>query len=161
MGRVKRGATCGKEGEKRLTGKRLVAPLWLRMWPIISLGNLQMNDVFIGCYSRPLDGMRLCVPSEWARVFRADGGAAAFALGEGRLALTTRELAESATDGKELNLVSFKMDERGRVVLPQEFRQFLANAKTVLMVGKIGYIELKPCVLSPCSFIQVKNKENL
>jgi hypothetical protein len=47
MGRVKRGATCGKEGGKRLTGKRLVAPLWLRMWPIISLGNLRMNDITI------------------------------------------------------------------------------------------------------------------
>ena len=119
------------------------------------------SGIFLGRYDMRLDGWRITVPAEWARVFRADGGAAAFALGEGRLALTTRELAESATDGKELNLVSCKMDERGRVVLPREFRQFLANAKTVLMVGKIGYIELKPCVLSPCSFMQVKNKENL
>lgn len=119
------------------------------------------SGIFLGRYDMRLDGWRITVPAEWVRVFRADGGAAAFALGEGRLALTTRELAESATDGKELNLVSCKMDERGRVVLPREFRQFLANAKTVLMVGKIGYIELKPCVLSPCSFIQVKNKENL
>jgi DNA-binding transcriptional regulator/RsmH inhibitor MraZ len=119
------------------------------------------DDVFLGKYCRPLDGMRLCIPSEWARVLLAGGGVVAFTLGEERLALTTRSEAESATDGKELNLVSCKMDERGRVVLPREFRQFLANAKTVLMVGKIGYIELKPCVLSPCSFIQVKNKENL
>jgi DNA-binding transcriptional regulator/RsmH inhibitor MraZ len=119
------------------------------------------DDVFLGKYCRPLDGMRLCIPSEWARVLRAGGGVVAFTLGEERLALTTRSEAESATDGKELNLVSCKMDERGRVVLPREFRQFLANAKTVLMVGKIEYIELKPCVLSPCSFIQVKNKENL
>ena len=119
------------------------------------------SGIFLGRYDMRLDGWRITVPAEWERVFRADGGAAAFALGEGRLALTTRELAESATDGKELNLVSCKMDERGRVVLPREFRQFLANAKTVLMVGKIGYIELKPCVLSPCSFMQVKNKENL
>lgn len=119
------------------------------------------NSLFIDRYRCPLDGMRLCIPSEWARVFRAGGGVVAFTLGEERLALTTRSEAESATDGKELNLVSCKMDERGRVVLPREFRQFLANAKTVLMVGTIGYIELKPCVLSPCSFIQVKNKENL
>ena len=85
MGRVKRGATCGKEGEKRLTGKRLVAPLWLRMWPIISLGNLRMNDVFIGCYSRPLDGRRVRIPSEWARVFRDRGGVAAVELSGGRM----------------------------------------------------------------------------
>ena len=85
MGRVKRGATCGKEGEKRLTGKRLVAPLWLRMRPIISLRNLRMNDAFTGCYSRPLDGRRLCVPPEWARVFRDRGGVAAVELSGGRM----------------------------------------------------------------------------
>ena len=33
-----------------------------------------MNDAFTGCYSRPLDGMRLCVPSEWARISQSGGG---------------------------------------------------------------------------------------
>jgi hypothetical protein len=44
-----------------------------------------MNDVFIGCYSRPLDGMRLCIPAEWARVFRGRGGVAAVELSGGRM----------------------------------------------------------------------------
>ena len=44
-----------------------------------------MNDVFIGCYSRPLDGMRLCIPAEWARVFRDRGGVAAVELSGGRM----------------------------------------------------------------------------
>ncbi len=33
----------------------------------------ELHDVFIGCYSRPLDGMRLCIPSEWARIFQDSG----------------------------------------------------------------------------------------
>ena len=44
-----------------------------------------MNDVFIGCYSRPLDGMRLCIPFEWARIFRDRGGVAAVELSGGRM----------------------------------------------------------------------------
>jgi hypothetical protein len=57
-----------------------------------------MNDVFIGCYSRPLDGRRLCIPSEWARVFRDGGGVVAVEHPNGNLVLTTKERAESAPD---------------------------------------------------------------
>lgn len=51
----------------------------------IHSGNVQMNDVFIGCYCRPLDGMRLCIPSEWVRVLRAGGGVVAVELSGGRM----------------------------------------------------------------------------
>ena len=57
-----------------------------------------MNDVFIGCYSRPLDGMRLCIPAEWARVFRGMGGVAAVELSGGRMVLTTKEIAEKLAE---------------------------------------------------------------
>lgn len=143
MGRVKRGATCGKEGEKRLTGKRLVAPLWLRMWPIISLGNLQMNDVFIGCYSRPLDGRRLCVPPEWARIFRDRGGVAAVELPSGRLALTTKEIAEKSSNTELLKAVHFKMDSRGRIIMPKVFRRMFKEVKDVVLCGSIQYVEIR------------------
>lgn len=143
MGRVKRGATCGKEGEKRLTGKRLVAPLWLRMWPIFPLGNLQMNDVFIGCYSRPLDGMRLCVPSEWARIFRNRGGVVAVELPSGRLALTIKEIAEKSSDVESSKAVHCKMDSRGRITIPKVFRGMFKDVKNVVLCGSIHYVEIR------------------
>ena len=43
------------------------------------------NSVFVDCYNRPLDGMRLCIPTEWARVFRDRGGIAAVELFGGRM----------------------------------------------------------------------------
>ena len=43
------------------------------------------DDVFLGQYCRPLDGIRLCVPSEWARVIRGRGGVAAVELSGGRM----------------------------------------------------------------------------
>lgn len=49
-------------------------------------GELKMNEAtFLGCFCRPLDGMRLCIPSEWARVFRDRGGVAAVELSGGRM----------------------------------------------------------------------------
>lgn len=143
MGRVKRGATCGKEGEKRLTGKRLVAPLWLRMWPIISLGNLRMNDVFIGCYSRPLDGRRLCVPSEWARIFRNRGGVVAVELPSGRLVLATKEIVEKSSNAESLKAVRYKMDSRGRITIPKVFRRMFKEVKNVVLCGSIHYVEIR------------------
>lgn len=45
-----------------------------------------MNEAtFWGCYCRPLDGMRLCLPSEWARIFRDRGGVVAVELSGGRM----------------------------------------------------------------------------
>lgn len=80
----------------------------------ISIGNLRMNDVFIGCYSRPLDGRRLCVPPEWARVFRDGGGVVAVEFPNERLALTIKEIAEKSSSAESLKAVHCKMDSRGR-----------------------------------------------
>lgn len=98
--------------------------------------------MFPGRYVKSLDGWRIAVPAEWARVFRAGGGVVAFAPGEGRLALTTRREAESAADAKGANFVSCKMDERGRTMVPREFRHLFAKAKIVSMTGKVRYIEI-------------------
>lgn len=43
------------------------------------------NSVFVDCYNRPLDGRRLCVPPEWARIFRDRGGVVAVELSGGRM----------------------------------------------------------------------------
>ena len=53
-----------------------------------------MNDVFIDCYTRPIDGSRLLIPLEWRHVFRDKGGIVAVELPNGRLALTTYEVAK-------------------------------------------------------------------
>ena len=72
------------------------------------------DDIFLGQYCRPLDGMRLCVPSEWRYVFRDKGGIFVVALPDGRLALTTKEIAEKSSNTELLKAVHCKMDSRGR-----------------------------------------------
>ena len=42
------------------------------------------NSLFIDRYRCPFDGMRLCIPSEWARIFRDRGGVVAVELPIGR-----------------------------------------------------------------------------
>ncbi len=102
-----------------------------------------MNDVFIGCYSRPLDGMRLCIPSEWARIFRNRGGVVAVELPNGRLALTTYEVAKKASRAKSLKAVHCKMDSRGRITIPKVFRRMFKEVKNVVLCGLIQYVEIR------------------
>ena len=102
-----------------------------------------MNDVFIGCYSRPLDGMRLCIPSEWARIFRDGGGVVAVQHPNGNLVLTTKERAESALDVELSKIVSCKMDARGRMTIPAAFRSPFDDVKGVEMVGHANYVEVR------------------
>jgi len=109
----------------------------------IHSGNVQMNDVFIGCYSRPLDGRRICVPPEWARIFRNRGGVVAVELPSGRLALTTKEIAEKSSNTELLKAVHCKMDLRGRITIPKVFRGMFKEVKNVLLCGSIHYVEIR------------------
>ena len=102
-----------------------------------------MNDAFIGCYSRPLDGMRLCILSEWARVFRGRGGVVAVQHPNGNLVLTTKERAESAPDVELSKVVLCKMDARGRMTIPAAFRSLFDGVKGVEMVGMVNYVEVR------------------
>jgi len=102
-----------------------------------------MNDVFIGYYCRPLDGRRLCLPSEWARVFRDGGGVVAVELPNGRLALTTKEIAEKSSNAESLKAVHCKMDSRGRITIPKVFRRMFKEVKNVVLCGSIHYVEVR------------------
>lgn len=102
-----------------------------------------MNDAFTGCYSRPLDGMRLCIPSEWARVFRDGEGVVAVEFPNGRLALTIKEIAEKSSDVESLKAVHCKMDSRGRIIIPKVFRGMFKEVKDVVLCGSIHYVEIR------------------
>ena len=102
-----------------------------------------MNDVFIGCYSRSLDGMRLCIPSEWARVFRDGGGVVAVQHPNGNLVLTTKERAESAPDVELSKIVPCTMEARGRMTISAAFRSLFDGVKGVEMVGMANYVEVR------------------
>ena len=102
-----------------------------------------MNDVFIGCYSSPLDGRRVRIPSEWARIFRDRGGVAAVEFPNGRLALTTYEVAKKASRAKSLKAVHCKMDSRGRITIPKVFRRMFKEVKNVVLCGSIHYVEIR------------------
>lgn len=102
-----------------------------------------MNDVFIGCYSRPLDGRRLCVPFEWVRIFQNRGGVVAIELPIGRLALTTKEIAEKSSNVGLLKAVHCKMDLRGRITIPKEFRGLFKDVENVVLCGSIHYVEIR------------------
>jgi DNA-binding transcriptional regulator/RsmH inhibitor MraZ len=101
------------------------------------------DDVFLGQYCRPLDGMRLCIPSEWARVFRDGGGVVAVEHPNGNLVLTTKERAESAPDVELSKVVLCKMDARGRMTIPATFRSLFEGLKDVEMVGMANYVEVR------------------
>ena len=111
--------------------------------PIASLGSLQMNDAFKDCYSRPLDGMRLCIPSEWVRIFRDRGGVAAVELSGGRLVLATKEIVEKSSNTELLKAVHCKMDSRGRIIMPKVFRGVFKDVKNVVLCGLIHYVEIR------------------
>jgi DNA-binding transcriptional regulator/RsmH inhibitor MraZ len=102
-----------------------------------------MNDVSIGCYSRPLDGRRLCVPSEWARVFQGRGGVVVVALPDGRLVLATKEILEKSSNTELLKAVHCKMDSRGRITIPKVFRGMFKDVKNVVLCGSIHYVEIR------------------
>ena len=107
-------------------------------------GELKMNEAtFWGCYCRPLDGMRLCIPSEWARIFRDGGGVVAVQHPNGNLVLTTKERAESAPDVELSKIVPCKMDARGRMTIPAAFRSLFEGLNDVEMVGMANYVEVR------------------
>ena len=102
-----------------------------------------MNDVFIGCYCRPLDGMRLCIPSEWVRIFRNMGGVVAVELPSGRLVLATKEIVEKSSNTELLKAVYCKMDSRGRITIPKVFRGMFKDVKNVVLCGSVHYVEIR------------------
>lgn len=107
-------------------------------------GELKMNEAtFLGCFCRPLDGMRLCIPSEWARVFRDRGGVVAVQHPNGNLVLTTKERAESAPDVELSKIVPCKMDARGRMTISAAFRSLFEGLNDVEMVGMANYVEVR------------------
>ena len=102
-----------------------------------------MNDVFIGCYSRPLDGRRVRIPSEWARIFRDGGGVVAVQHPNGNLVLTTKEIAEKSSNTELLKAVHCKMDSRGLITIPKVFRRMFKEVKNVVLCGLIHYVEIR------------------
>ena len=98
---------------------------------------------FLGCYSRPIDGSRLCIPSEWTRMFRDRGGLVAVEFPSGRLALTTKEIAEKSSNVESLKAVHCKMDSRGRITIPKEFRGMFKDVKNLVLCGSIQYVEIR------------------
>ena len=100
-------------------------------------------SVFLGQHCRSLDGRRLSLPSEWARVFRDGGGVVAVQHPNGNLVLTTKERAESAPDVELSKIVSCKMDARGRMTIPAAFRSLFDGVKGVEMVGMANYVEVR------------------
>lgn len=109
----------------------------------IHSGNVQMNDAFTGCYSRPLDEMRVRIPSEWARIFRDRGGVVAVELPSGRMVLATKEIVEKSSDVESLKAVHCKMDSRGRITIPKVFRGMFKDVKNVVLCGSIHYVEIR------------------
>lgn len=102
-----------------------------------------MNDVFIDCYTRPIDGSRLLIPLEWRHVFRDKGGIVAVELPNGRLALTTYEVAKKASRAKSLKAVRCNMDSRGRITIPKVFRRMFKEVKNVVLCGSVHYVEIR------------------
>ncbi len=102
-----------------------------------------MNDVFIGCYSRPLDGRRVRIPPEWARIFRNRGGVIAVELPSGRLVLATKEIVEKSSNTELLKAVHCKMDSRGRIIIPKEFRGLFDSVKNAILTGLVQYVEVR------------------
>ena len=109
------------------------------MTPIRNLS----EDIFLGQYCRPLDGRRVRIPSEWARIFRDRGGVVAVQHPNGNLVLTTKEKAEAAPDVELSKIVPCKMDARGRMTIPAAFRSLFDGVKGVEMVGMANYVEVR------------------
>ena len=101
------------------------------------------DDIFLGQYCRPLDGRRLSLPSEWARVFRDGGGVVAVQHPNENLVLTTKEKAVAAPDVELSRCVPCRMDERGRVAIPEAFRMLFDGGKSVTMTGMVHYVEVR------------------
>ena len=102
-----------------------------------------MNDVFIDCYTRLIDGSRLLIPLEWRHVFRDKGGIVVVALPDGRLVLATKEIAEKSSNVESLKAVHCKMDSRGRITIPKVFRRMFKEVKNVVLCGSIHYVEVR------------------
>ena len=100
-------------------------------------------SVFLGQYCRPLDGRRLSLSSEWARIFRNRGGVVAVQHPNGNLVLTTKERAESTPDVELSKVIPCKMDARGRMTIPAAFRSLFDGVKGVEMVGMANYVEMR------------------
>lgn len=98
---------------------------------------------FLGCYSRPIDGSRLCIPSEWRYVFRDKGGIVVVALLDGRLVLATKEILEKSSNVEVLNAVYCKIDSRGRITIPKVFRRMFKDVKNLVLCGLIHYVEIR------------------
>lgn len=101
-----------------------------------------MNDVFIDCYTRPIDGSRLLIPSEWRYVFRDKGGIVVVALLDGRLVLVTKEMVGKFSDAESLKPVYCKMDSRGRITIPKVFRGMFDSVKNAILKGLVHYVEV-------------------
>jgi DNA-binding transcriptional regulator/RsmH inhibitor MraZ len=104
---------------------------------------LDNGKTFFGRYDKKFDGRRLCLPSEWARIFRDGGGVVAVQHPNGNLVLTTKERAESAPDVELSKVVLCKMDARGRMTIPATFRSLFEGLKDVEMVGMANYVEVR------------------
>lgn len=101
-----------------------------------------MNDVFIDCYTRPIDGSRLCVPPEWARIFRNRGGVVAVELPSERLVLATKEIVEKSSNTELLKAVRCNMDSQGRITISKVFRGMFDSVKNVILKGLVHYVEV-------------------
>ena len=101
-----------------------------------------LDDIFLGCFAKCIDGFRITIPSAWARIFRADGGVVAVGLPNGRLALTTKKYAESEKEETTSRIVPCRMDGKGRVTIPEAFRMLFDGVTSVTMTGTVHYVEV-------------------
>ena len=101
------------------------------------------DDVFLGQYCCSLDGVRLSIPSEWMHGFRDKDGVVVVALPDGRLALVAKEILEKSSNEELSKAVHCKIDSRGRITIPKEFRGKFENVKNVLLRRSIRYVEVR------------------
>jgi DNA-binding transcriptional regulator/RsmH inhibitor MraZ len=76
-------------------------------------------------------------------MFRDRGGLVAVEFPNGRLALTIKEIAEKSSSAESLKAVHCKMDSRGRITIPKEFRRMFKDVKNVVLCGSIQYVEVR------------------
>jgi DNA-binding transcriptional regulator/RsmH inhibitor MraZ len=71
------------------------------------------------------------------------GGVVAVELPIGRLVLATKEIAEKSSNVELLKAVYCKMDLRGRITIPKEFRGMFKGVENVVLCGSIHYVEIR------------------
>jgi DNA-binding transcriptional regulator/RsmH inhibitor MraZ len=59
------------------------------------------------------------------------------------LVLATKEIVEKSSNTELLKAVHCKMDSRGRITIPKEFRGMFKDVKNLVLCGLIQYVEIR------------------